>query len=172
MHYSNYEDYMRMVLGYPVDNNTYQIYNNNYSMMQYNNDDLEEFYPEIYKRVNPLVCSACDNNEAPITKELVDNLTVQICDTIEKNMDITAINLNIEMNRDENKRVDNRNHKEPMREDRQRVNNPLLKDLVRILILNRLLGYGRPPYRPPMPPPPPRPPYPGGPGRPPHRDFY
>ena len=53
------------------------------------------------------------------------------------------------------------------REDRQiRRRNNTLRDLIKILILNRLLGIGRPPHRPPRPNPP-RPPFPGGAPRPP-----
>lgn len=49
------------------------------------------------------------------------------------------------------------------REDRQiRRRNNTLRDLIKILILNQLLG-GRRPQRPPRPFPPPRPPFPGGP---------
>ena len=49
------------------------------------------------------------------------------------------------------------------REDRQiRRRNNTLRDLIKILILNQLLGWRRP-QRPPRPFPPPRPPFPGGP---------
>lgn len=49
------------------------------------------------------------------------------------------------------------------RENRQFRRNNTLRDLIRILILNRLLGRDIRPPRP-RPPRPPRPPYPGGPG--------
>ena len=170
MYYSNYEDYMRSVLGYPADNNTYQIYNNYEMPQNCNTSDLEDLYPDIYKKINPIVCRACENNNAPITKELIDNLTMQISDTVEKNIDITTVNLNVELSREDNRKQENRNMKELPREDRNRPNNPFLRDLIRILILNNLLGRNRPPYRPPFPPP--IPPYPGGPGRPPMpRDY-
>ncbi len=173
MYYSNYDDYMRTVLGYSVnDNNTYQIYNDFEMQNNSNISDLEELYPDIYKKINPIVCRACDNNIAPVTKELLDNLTMQITDEVENNIDMTKINLNVELSRDESKRVENRNIKEPIREDRNRQSNPLLRDLIRILLLNNFIGKNRPPYRPPMPPPP-RPPYPGGPVRPPQpREYY
>ncbi len=60
--------------------------------------------------------------------------------------------------------VENREGKETRS---PRPSNPLLRDLIRILILNQLLGgglfHGRPPMRPPFPGPGPygRPPFPG-----------
>ncbi len=148
---------MRMVLGYPSENsNTYQRCDNNcYSMptnvnpTMTNTDEIESLYPEIYRRINPIVCQICDNNTNPITKELIDQMTEQIYTNVEGNIN-TTINVNVETNR----KVENRNSKEPVKaevkETRQRANNPLLKDLIRILILNRILGRHRPP-RPPFP---------------------
>ena len=54
--------------------------------------------------------------------------------------------------------IQNRDIKDVV-EDRRVRRNPLLRDLIRILILNRLLGGNRPPKRPPYPGP--RPPYGG-----------
>lgn len=162
MYYSNYEDYMRMVLGYPPENsNTYSMYENNCYSMPINNsntmtnniEEIESLYPEIYRTINPMVCQMCDNNTEPISKELVEQMTERIYTTVEGNIN-TTININVETN----KKVENRNSKEPVKaevkETRQRMNNPLLRDLIRILILNRLLGGNRPP----------RPPFPGRPG--------
>ena len=158
MYFSNYEDYMRSVLGYPVNNsNTYQMYNEYDITLDNSISDLEELYPDIYKRLNPIIRRTCENCNVPVTKELLDNLTMQISSEVE----------NIEdLNRQESKSI-----KEPIKEDRNRQTNPLLNDLIRILLLNNLIGRNRHPYRPPMSPP--RPPYPGGPIRPPQpRDYY
>ena len=124
----------------------------------------EELYPEIYRKINPAVCQMCDKNVEPLTKELLEQMTEQIYNTVEGDVN-TVVNINVEAG----KRVDNRGIKEPakaeVREKRQRINNPLLRDLIRILILNRILGGNRPPM------PPPRPPFPGGQGRPPRMPF-
>jgi len=197
MYYQNYEDYMRSVLGYPIENNyTYDNYivedNRNYNVQE----NMEELYPEIYKIINPLICRECDGYTGPITKETVESMVDRIYSNIEMNNEI-MVNINIDnrsveqkntinsreidsrCNKDKivinNQRLINnesQKNKENLRsteiENRQRrPNNPLLRDLIRILILNRLLGGGRFPERPPRPPfpgpgrPPVRPPFPG-----------
>lgn len=178
MYYQNYEDYMRTVLGYPMENqNTYrvnyleEIQNRNISYQ--NTKELEEMYPEIYKVINPVVCEVCDRCHTPITKDVIENMVEEVYQKMEINNEI-AIHINLD-NRITEKEVENRtnnprmnriqnNINEPIRrnseiENRQRrPNNPFLRDLIRILILNRLLG-GNFPGRPPRP----RPPFPGGP---------
>ena len=74
MYYQNYEDYIRSILGYPVQNNmgcsvaynsdqtnTYSNANIEYltSTPRYSNEILD-LYPEIYKIVNPMVCKICE----------------------------------------------------------------------------------------------------------------
>lgn len=59
--------------------------------------------------------------------------------------------------KEEMKSFENREEREERRPPR-RPRNPFLFDLIKILILNQILGGIRPPHRPPMPPRPPRPP--------------
>lgn len=201
MYYNEYEDYMRNVLGYNnrtnvnsynenYEQNYYSTptYNNNYRMMQ---DNIEDLYPDIYKIINPMVCKICQNNTRPITNELVEQMTMEIYNNIEAD-EINIVNVNIETRESNNsktvtqKQTENRETKDSksqesgenrnIQESRQRMpNNPLLRDLIRILILNQLLGGGffpgRPPVRPPFPEPRPpmRPPFPRP--RPGMRDF-
>lgn len=157
MYYQNYEDYMRSVLGYPTNNSyTYDNYitNDNRNYSDYEN--MEELYPEIYRKINPLVCKECDGYSGTITKEVIDSMVDKIYSNIEMNNDI-VVNLNI----------DNRSGKENRQIKQNNNNNTFLRDLLRILILNRLLGGGQFPGRPPRPPfpgpgrPPVRPPFPG-----------
>lgn len=112
-----------------------------YSNMQ--NDAIENMYPDTYRLIYPMVQKRCAQSREPITKELVDNMTNEIYLALE----------------DPSMYEDNRG------ENRQR--NPLMNDLIRILILRELLP-GRPP-RPsfPGPGPGPRPPFPGPGPRPP-----
>ncbi len=182
MYYQNYEDYMRAVLGYPVDSSIYQR-NDSYFMEQMpnyiNEKQIEEMYPQIYKTLNPLVCSACDGLSGEITNQMLENMVDEIYKKVELNNEI-MVRINIE-NRDIEKtekisktnNIQNRTNEPTIanrsfeQEDRQARRNPLLQDLIRILILNRILG-GFPPNRPPRPPfPGPRPPHGGPGGRPP-----
>lgn len=194
MYYQNYEDYMRAVLGYPMEHqDTYPMHyiqETQNNMMPYQNTkELEDCYPEIYKIINPVVCEVCDRCNMPITKDVVEDMVEEIYQKIEINNEI-AIHINLDNRMNEKKEVENRTNvtksntvknsivneqtrKNPEIENRQRrPNNPLLRDLIRILILNRILG-GNFPGRPPRPRPPMRPPFPGGPRppRPQPRDY-
>ena len=93
MYYQNYEDYMRSILGYPIETgNTYEMYQ--YPMTPFENtqvyfntnrysDEIVNLYPEIYKIINPMVCKICDSNTKPITRELIDQMTHEIYMNIE-----------------------------------------------------------------------------------------
>jgi len=174
MYNQSYDEYLRSILG---ANNSGEIYNNFYSNMytypetnyyrnsinMMNTENLEDEYPEIYRIIYPMVQKICERNiNRQITGGLLDNMTEEIYQNVEPTMG--EVNLNIEV-RGENKTINAKTvEKKEVRETRQR-RNPLLSDLIRILIL-RELGVGRPPFRP-------RPPFlggpgiPGGPGRPP-----
>jgi len=187
MYYQNYEDYMRQVLGYPInDPNIYETYDyrneNTYSSNQVQNNlteaEMKALYPDSYNIIYPLVCKACEANNEPISKSVVDKMTDDVYKLVERNE--TVVNIKIEAQNRENSHVSARQEmkreltpkrtpiKTETRETRQ-SNNPLLRDLIRILILQRLFGRGaitppRPmPPRPPFPPVGPgRPPFPGG----------
>ena len=222
MYYQNYEDYIRSILGYPVQtqSNYSDTYNNfsttNYEYLtepvRYSNEILD-LYPDIYKLLNPMVCKICEANTKPITKELIEQMTDEIYLNIESDTTLSdeIVNVNVNLPRTGEETIDNRqsqrqnissnsskrimdnrqnsskskeeitsgtspnksnsrNQHSPeessQREYRQigRIRNRTLRDLIKILILNQLLGHGRP-QRPPRPRPnPPRPPFPGGPG--------
>ena len=187
MYYQNYEDYMRQVLGYPInDPNIYETYDyrneNTYLSNQVQNNlteaEIKNLYPDSYNVIYPLVCKACEANNEPISKSVVDKMTDDVYKLVERNE--TVVNIKIETQNRENSQVSARQEmkrelipkrtsiKTENRETRQ-LNNPLLRDLIRILILQRLFGGGiiappRPmPPRPPFPPVGPgRPPFPGG----------
>lgn len=195
MYYQNYEDYMRTVLGYPVERRQEYIpgeQNYNFETRFTNTKELESYYPEIYRILNPIVCEVCNKYKGNCTKENIDKMVNEVYGKINLNNEI-----NIKINLDN--RIDNRTQEKEIRKNsnlkantninynrvledkikrdtevennRQvRINNPFLNDLIRILLLNQILGGGgffpgrpprpRPPVRPPMPPI--RPPFPGG----------
>ena len=185
MYYNDYEDYMRSVLGYNSANSN--MYNQEYYMpnrMQCNmgtyqnmnscsqmQDNMEELYPDIYKIVNPIVCKVCQNNTKPITNDLLEQMVSEVYSNINAD-DINIVNINIETGDvvTNNRTIDSKEQKisKEQRENRtseekrnRRPNNPLLRDLIKILLLNSLIGGPRPGPRPPY-----RPPFPGGPGMP------
>ena len=181
MYYQDYEDYMRSVLGYPIDSklNTYETFNNNYNFLENQNytserarysSEILNLYPEVYNEINPMVCKICDVNTKPITKELIDKMTEEIYISYENNIDTNEIenikvSSNIEKNNTTNNNLSNRKIDNRNKEERQtRRANDNLRDLIKILILNRLLGrYPNnsnncfmPPPKPPIMPPRPR----------------
>lgn len=176
--YNSYEEYMRDVLGYPYNrSDIMQIpYNNTYNNFQIqtvesnvNEQELQECYPEIYNIVKPMVKSTCQMYAGrTITKEVIEEMTLKIYNSVE-----TDENRSVSSERKlKNGDVINPNTKQENREDRQIPNNFLLRDLIKIILLNELLrpGGGRPPMIPrPGQIPPPRPPM--GPNRPPYRPF-
>lgn len=173
MNYQSYEDYMRSVLGYPIDNhNTY--YNDSYQdvimpqQMANTQEEKPEWYPEIYKIVYPMVRKACeDNQNSEITEDLIENMT----NIIYTNIEVGDVEVSGNQSQTVGQELKNGDVPNPRakvqqpRETRQfRQNNPLLRDLIRILILREFFDRRRPsrpafPGRP-VPGPGPRPPFP------------
>ena len=141
-------------------------------------------YPRIYKIINPVVCKACNNLTQPMSEYLLEEMTDKIYDNVVSQVEAqNIININIETREDESKKderscsqtsnltaANNRSSTTHTNETRQtqssKRRNTLLRDLIRILILNRLLRPNRPPVRP-------RPNnMPGGPGPRPPRPGY
>ncbi len=170
MYYQNYEDYMRSVLGYPVaeKQDTYQrnVIAEREFITGQNTKELEECYPKIYYLLHPIVEEVCNKCTVPVTREIVENMVEEVYQKVENNTEILG-NMQMEASNPETQQNTRTNYtgrmhnqtirRETEAENRQRrPNNPLLRDLIRILILNQLLG-GKIPNRPPRP----RPPYPG-----------
>ena len=178
MSYQNYEDYMRRVLGYSpyVPNNyTYtdeqeDIYSYSNNMMQMQpSQDLNQFYPEIYKIIYPMVCKVCNvNSNRELTKELLDQMTDEIYINVEPEESTRKIVTPLK-----NGDVRNPNSKDPEPSRKEtRQTNFLLRDLIRILLLREWERPSRPPMTPSFPPGGRPPMGPGGPGMQPPRPRY
>lgn len=179
MYENDYEEYMRSILGYPNNNNTYHQptsfpYRNTINEINY--DDL---YPDIYKILKPMIKKICDNpNYRSITNETLEAMTTEIYNNIESDINLVNINITTSPNSSEltreaekSKNINNNTRNtvnankmsssSNKEETRQCCGNPTLRDLIKILILNQLLNNNanRPP-RPPVPPRPPIMPYP------------
>ena len=179
MYDNQYEEYIRSVLGYPstTNMNQNQMYQNEYQNPSQINmrNDLEDFYPEIYKIIYPMVKKACEGNMGANSREEIERMTDEIYSAIEDN---NQINVNINLGNTvstTNSNTQNRNeiHKEGVQkkssekqevesrkmetENRRSPRNNNLRDLIKILLIRELLG--RPHnHFPPRPPHTPRPP--------------
>lgn len=122
MYYQNYEDYMRQVLGYPInDPNIYETYD--YRNDQASQDTYSEYYPDIYRLVYPMVCKVCETNTQPITKELIEKMTDEVYMAIEDTSTTVNIRVNApkaEENRTMNSNA-NRNNSEEIRTSKVRT---------------------------------------------------
>lgn len=166
MYNESYDDYIRSILGYPNYNSNYESeyeYDNNFNSRT---SELEDFYPEIYKIVYPMVTKVCDNCREPLTRDIIENMTDEIFNSIEANNELT---LQENRNTSSNTKEVKTSFKEPINKDKKIENrqfrNRNLRDLIQILIIRELLNRPGFPVQRPRPP---RPPFPGGgPGRPP-----
>lgn len=167
MYYQNYEDYMRQILGYSSSfSNIYEIYdyknraseNTYYSNKLSTNlteNEMLDLYPDIYNKIYPIVCKLCDKNKEPITKEYVEQLTDEVYNLVKN--DETVINIRVETSKFQDKensnipkfkneiRTDNKISKRTSIKSENlsqfqetRKSNLLLRDLIKIIILQRL----------------------------------
>lgn len=182
MYDNQYEEYIRSILGYPnmANMNQNPIYPNEYSNSSQVNmiNDLEDFYPEIYKIIYPMVKKACDGNMGANSSEEIEQMTDEIYSALEDSNQINVnINLGNTVSTTNTNRTQNRN--EIVKEEFQKKNsekqdtenrnadietrrsprNNNLRDLIKILLIRELLRRRhnnfppRPPHnRPPRPP--------------------
>ncbi len=119
-----YADYIRNVLGYSGynDMNSNMYMNNyqnnmdmNYAMQDTNyintaKNQLEQYYPEIYKVIYPMIKKACEGNMMDITPEMLDGMTNEIYMAIESdNMLSVNITLDNQTSSNQNTNSENRN---------------------------------------------------------------
>lgn len=192
MGYNSYEEYMNNLLGkcnrteqdkpiqgdITIDSEIEEVQDNEINISEQDISKYEMLYPDIYKIVYPMVCKRCLNVQEDITRDLVESITNEIYEVVEKeeeqedrketvNCNFYSSFKNYRNYRNTPRINENNVHKET----RQR--NYLLNDLIKILVLRELIGSGKRPPRPPIPPRPPMPPRPGDfpppppPGRPP-----
>lgn len=179
MYNNDYENYMRSVLGYPIQNemNTYDVYSSNsyfpyrYDTTNYDNTrKYEELYPDIYRILKPMIKKVCERqNYNEVSGDILDNMTNEIYSNIEQDIDVVNVNVTTTREAEKQESIQRKDFKvsqKDVKDEQTRAQcckNPTLKDLIRILIIQQLLENNkhRPP-RPPFgfrPPFPPRPPY-------------
>ena len=158
-------------------NNMTEMYEseNNFSCSQV----VDDMYPEIYRIIYPMVCKACMAVDENISEDLVSRMVNEIymnVENMECMQETRGSSISVSPQTSKSSKSDslssrtgssltsssssssNSSSSVSRQETRQR--NPLLRDLIRILVLRELLGNPgrpRPPFRPPY-----RPPFGGG----------
>jgi len=150
------------------------------------NQVVDDMYPEIYKIIYPMVCKACMVVDENISEDLVSRMVNEIYMNVE-NMECmqetrgSSISVSPQVSKSSKSDTlssssrtgsslsssSSSSNISGSRQQETRQRNPLLRDLIRILVLRELLGNPgrprpqfRPPYRPPFGPGPgPRPPF-------------
>ena len=165
--FNEYEDYMQS--NYPM-NNTYDVYNqyNPYfpyrARSNFNNSKYEVLYPEIYRKLKPFVEDACNKSRnSEVSNDLLEVMSSDIYSKVSQDGDV--VNSNITTKEAEGSTGSAKKDfrvAENQNDVRGCCNNPMLKDLIKILLIQQLLKNNnpRPPFpKPPYTPNPPRPPY-------------
>ena len=176
MYNNPYEEYMRNSLGYNMNPMMNMGMNQTNPMMEMYETEgnftcdqasIDDMYPEIYRIIYPMICKACMAINENVTEDLVSRITnevymnVEHMEAVQPNRGSTiTLQPNKTMKNDSISKTTSNSIQNVRQETRQR--NPLLNDLIRILVLRELVGNpGRPRPRPPFNPQP-RPPF--GPG--------
>ena len=148
MYNSSYEEYMQNVLGYSIrPQNTYQLPESIYEMPRsntYENMDLEELYPDIYRMIQPMVQKVCMRTTGVINEEMIARMTEEVYNAMsEETRELKEV-------RKGSTEIKTSNSQSVRKVEEPRQNNYLLRDLIRILIIKELLRRrpGRPPMRP------------------------
>ena len=203
MYNNQYENYMGSLMGYngmPM-NDMNQMNMNQMNMNQMNEMyesenmcnqmSIDDMYPEIYRIIYPMVCKSCMAVNENVTEDLVSRMVNDIymnVENMEAVQECRGSSISVSPQSSKSSKSDSLSSRtgsslssssssssslssSSRQETRQR--NPLLRDLIRILVLRELIGNPgrpRPPFRPPVRPPfgggmgpgqGPRPPFPG-----------
>lgn len=158
--YNNvYQEYINDIIGsMPQNQSSYEndIYRNSNYFHNKNttNEELERFYPDLYKLLYPMVQAACMRNTKPITGETINEMVKDIYSNFNSD-DAIMLNINLTNNVRNNSKtkealkasnskstykvsVESRNT-EQSEEKNLKHNNYVLSDLIRILVIRELL---------------------------------
>lgn len=124
MQYQNYPNMENMT---NFSNMPSAMNNIQYACVNQYSEDLESMYPDTYRIIYPIVCSACDMVQGTVTREIVIKITNDIYNKLE--MD-GRFDCQIESD--------------------SRIRNRYLNDLINILLIRELIN--RCPNFPPRPP--------------------
>lgn len=125
--YNNvYQEYINYMIGgtskrgLDFQDNMINLYSN---FQNTTNIKLEQFYPELYKLIYPMIQTACMRNTKPITGETINEMVQDVYSNF------NADDVSFSETRDSNRH-----------EKVSKPNNYVLNDLIRILLIRELLG--------------------------------
>ena len=125
--YNNvYQEYINCMIGgtskwgLDFQDNMINLYSN---FQNTTNIKLEQFYPELYKLIYPMIQTACMRNTKPITEETINEMIQDVYSNF--NVDDVSFSETRDSNRHEKV---------------SKPNNYVLNDLIRILLIRELLG--------------------------------
>lgn len=125
--YNNvYQEYINYMIGgtskrgLDFQDNMINLYSN---FQNTTNIKLEQFYPELYKLIYPMIQTACMRNTKPITEETINEMVQDVYSNF------NADDVSFSETRDSNRH-----------EKVSKPNNYVLNDLIRILLIRELLG--------------------------------
>ncbi len=130
----SYEEYMKEILEYNVNQMQEKccIIEQNSNMINTYNNEIEEFYPEIYKIIYPMICKACMNINTNVNIEIVNKITEEIYINFE------STEISEEMNN-----VRRYNNQRIKQDYNNQYRNSLLRDLIKILVIRELFSPGK-----------------------------
>lgn len=127
MYYQSYDDYMRDIFYFNGLNN----YNQNYPYMGFQNNNLNDYFPSIYKIVNPVIQKVVSGNNYQFANEESVNNIVDVVLGITAGEIASLDNSNTQDRRaNSNNNSNSSNVQDPC--------NGLLKDLIKILTIKEL----------------------------------
>lgn len=133
MFYPSYEDYMRDIFYY---NGLQQNMGYNYPYMSYNNQNLNNYYPSIYRIVNPIVQKVVNGNNCQFTnEESVNNMVETVLEIISDDIsNLENVGNDLSKKQSQNQ-TGNSNNNSQIQANKD---NNLLRDLIKILIIKEL----------------------------------
>ena len=127
MFYPSYEDYMRDIFYF---NGLHQNFNSGYPYMGFNNQNLNDYFPSIYRIVNPVIQRVVSGNNYQFTNEDTVNNIVDVV------LEITSGDINNLENIGNNNKKQSQSNSNMNSENKD--DNLLLRDLIKILTIKEL----------------------------------
>ena len=148
MYYESYEEYMRNMQRPSQNPYVYDVMPTyNYNNQEISDDkenlnrNMEGLYPDLYRKVYPLVRKVCKKNARNLDADILEELTSEVFVQLENERQETAGGeVKLEPRISSGINTNSRSKDEKNQQSRQtRQRNPILHDLIRILIIREFI---------------------------------